>query len=144
MPSHPPVLAPKRARPSPRRMPSVTVSVAASDGLTLTNLHVACLAGDQPGGTLPQGIHIDYGAPVGTLNGGGRANLTFTMWGDNAAADSGTCLLRVTSDGAPNGLWGFGTLGYRLSLPSGLVFEWSGGEVPELVVDLLERLAQPR
>lgn len=35
-------------------------------------------------------------------------------------------------------------LGYRLSLPSGLVFEWSGGEVPEPVVDLLERLAQPR
>jgi hypothetical protein len=35
-------------------------------------------------------------------------------------------------------------LGYRLSLPSGLVFEWSGGEVPDLVVDLLERLAQPR
>jgi hypothetical protein len=35
-------------------------------------------------------------------------------------------------------------LGYRLSLPSGLVFEWSGGEVPEPVVHLLERLAQPR
>ena len=35
-------------------------------------------------------------------------------------------------------------LGYRLSLPSGLVFESSGGEVPEPVVDLLERLAQPR
>jgi hypothetical protein len=35
-------------------------------------------------------------------------------------------------------------LGFRLSLPSGLIFEWSGGEVPEPVVDLLERLAQPR
>jgi hypothetical protein len=35
-------------------------------------------------------------------------------------------------------------LGYRLSLPSGLVFEWSGGDVPEPVVDLLERLAQAR
>ena len=35
-------------------------------------------------------------------------------------------------------------LTYRLSLPSGLVFEWSGGEVPEPVVGLLERLAQPR
>jgi len=35
-------------------------------------------------------------------------------------------------------------LGYRLSLPSGLVFEWSGGEVPTPVVDLLERLAQIR
>jgi hypothetical protein len=35
-------------------------------------------------------------------------------------------------------------LGYRLSLPSGLVFEWSGGEVPGPVVDLLERLAQIR
>lgn len=35
-------------------------------------------------------------------------------------------------------------LEYRLSLPSGLVFEWSGGAVPEPVVELLERLAQPR
>lgn len=35
-------------------------------------------------------------------------------------------------------------LGYRLSLPSGLVLEWSGGEVPAPVVALLERLAQPR
>jgi hypothetical protein len=35
-------------------------------------------------------------------------------------------------------------LGDRLSLPSGLVFEWSGGEVPKPVVDLLERLAQLR
>lgn len=35
-------------------------------------------------------------------------------------------------------------LGYRLSLPSGLVFEWSGGEVPDPVVALLERLAQLR
>jgi hypothetical protein len=35
-------------------------------------------------------------------------------------------------------------LAYRLSLPSGLVFEWGGGEVPEPVVNLLERLAHPR
>ena len=35
-------------------------------------------------------------------------------------------------------------LEYRLSLPNGLVLEWSGGTLPEAVVDLVERLAPAR
>lgn len=33
---------------------------------------------------------------------------------------------------------------FRLSLPNGFVLEWSGGELPSAVVDLLERLTSPR
>jgi hypothetical protein len=33
---------------------------------------------------------------------------------------------------------------FRLSLPNGLVLEWSGSELPLPVVELVERLTQPR
>lgn len=33
---------------------------------------------------------------------------------------------------------------FRLSLPNGYVLEWSGGELPSAVVDLVERLTSPR
>jgi len=33
---------------------------------------------------------------------------------------------------------------FRLGLPNGLTFEWSGSELPSPVVDLLERLIQLR
>ena len=33
---------------------------------------------------------------------------------------------------------------FRLNLPNGLVFEWSGSELPSPVVELLERLIQLR
>ncbi len=33
---------------------------------------------------------------------------------------------------------------FRLSLPNGLVLEWSGSELPTPVVELMERLTQPR
>ena len=33
---------------------------------------------------------------------------------------------------------------FRLLLPNGFVLEWSGGELPPAVVDLLERLTSPR
>ena len=33
---------------------------------------------------------------------------------------------------------------FRLSLPNGIVLEWSGAELPSPVVDLVERLTQPR
>jgi hypothetical protein len=33
---------------------------------------------------------------------------------------------------------------FRLSLPNGLVLEWSGSELPTPVVELVERLTQPR
>lgn len=33
---------------------------------------------------------------------------------------------------------------FRLSLPNGLVLEWSGSELPLPVVELVERMTQPR
>ena len=33
---------------------------------------------------------------------------------------------------------------FRLSLPNGYVLEWSGGELPSAVIDLVERLTSPR
>jgi hypothetical protein len=33
---------------------------------------------------------------------------------------------------------------FRLSLPNGLVLEWSGAELPAPVVELVERLTRPR
>jgi hypothetical protein len=33
---------------------------------------------------------------------------------------------------------------FRLGLPNGLTLEWSGSELPSPVVELLERLIQPR
>ena len=33
---------------------------------------------------------------------------------------------------------------FRLSLPGGVVLEWSGEKLPAAVVDLVERLTQPR
>lgn len=35
-------------------------------------------------------------------------------------------------------------LDFRLSLPNGVVLEWSGGELPSAVIDLVERLTQSR
>jgi hypothetical protein len=35
-------------------------------------------------------------------------------------------------------------LDFRLSLPNGLVLEWSGSELPLPVVEFVERLTQPR
>ncbi|MDC1295767.1 hypothetical protein N8077_05485 [Myxococcota bacterium] len=39
---------------------------------------------------------------------------------------------------------GRSSLDFRLSLPNGVVLEWSGGELPSLVIELVERLAQSR
>jgi hypothetical protein len=36
------------------------------------------------------------------------------------------------------------TAQFRLSLPNGYVLEWSGGELPSAVIDLVERLTSPR
>ena len=36
------------------------------------------------------------------------------------------------------------SLDFRLSLPNGVVLEWSGSELPSPVVELVERLAQSR
>ena len=33
---------------------------------------------------------------------------------------------------------------FRLSLPIGVVLEWSGGELPSAVIELVERLTQSR
>ncbi len=33
---------------------------------------------------------------------------------------------------------------FRLSLPNGVILEWSGSELPTPVVELVERLTQPR
>ena len=39
---------------------------------------------------------------------------------------------------------GRSSLDFRISLPNGVVLEWSGGALPSLVIELVERLAQSR
>ena len=39
---------------------------------------------------------------------------------------------------------GRSSLDFRISLPNGVVLEWSGDELPSLVIELVERLAQSR
>ena len=39
---------------------------------------------------------------------------------------------------------GRSSLDFRISLPNGVVLEWSGGALPSLVIELVERLTQSR
>ena len=78
---------------------TVTVKVSAGEGTDVTNLHLEYLDEDQAGGQAPAGIHLSVGGAKAFLAGANSANLSFTLWGDNTAADSSTLVLRVASDG---------------------------------------------
>ncbi|MFP4446602.1 MAG: NEW3 domain-containing protein, partial [Desulfosudaceae bacterium] len=82
---------------------TVALKATAGDGTEVENLRFECLDEDQPGGSLPAGVHIDCGTPVSVLYGQQTTRVDFTVWADNTADDTGQFVLRLVSDGHPGG-----------------------------------------
>ncbi|HSM75334.1 MAG TPA: Ig-like domain-containing protein, partial [Desulfobacterales bacterium] len=84
----------------PKNYPQrITLEATAGDGSEIRNLQLIWAATDQPQGVLPQGIHLTPEAPVAALGPRQSAELAFTLWADNTAAQSEPLVLRVQSDG---------------------------------------------
>ena len=84
----------------PKNYPQrITLEATAGDGREIRNLQLVWAATDQPEGVLPQGVHLTPEAPVSVLGPRQSAELAFSVWADNTAAQSETLVLRVQSDG---------------------------------------------
>ena len=86
----------------------VSLTVTAGAGTDVSALRLVYDAIDQPAGILPEGIHLDTGAAVSSLTGGGSVKLPFTVWADNSAAETESLILRIAS--AENENWAILTL----------------------------------
>jgi hypothetical protein len=79
------------------------IRITAGLGTVARNLRLEAIAADQPGGTLPVGIQITLPSPLSTLAAGAATTLTAQIIGSAAAPESGTLVLRVSSDENPSG-----------------------------------------
>ena len=91
------------------------VTATVGTGLTLTNLQISCFDEDQTNDVLDAGVHFTSGPQVELVKGGESVDLPFSVWFDNAAPTNGCLVMRVFSDDAPDGGWGYVLLHYELS-----------------------------
>ena len=98
------------ARPSryEARMPrnyaqDLPIRISAGLGTMAQNLRLEALAADQPGGSLPVGFQVNLPSPLSTLAAGASTTLTAQVIGSSAAAETGSLVLRVSSDENPSG-----------------------------------------
>ncbi|RJP79798.1 MAG: hypothetical protein C4522_09325, partial [Desulfobacteraceae bacterium] len=75
---------------------SVNINVGTSQGTSLSNVHLVYNEADQPGGAFPTGVNLTVGSPK-NIGSGSSANLPFTIWADNTAANTAKMILRVVS-----------------------------------------------
>ena len=85
---------------------TVSVTATAGEGTSVHNLRLVYNELDQPSGAYPEGVHVDLGSPVGVLDPNGSASLSFTIWADNTAEETGKVILKVVSDETVTGDWG--------------------------------------
>jgi len=101
---------------------SAGIEVAAGDGTHVRNLRLVCEEADQPGGRLPEGVHLTVGAPVAALESRSTARLAFSVWADNTADSTATIIFQVQSDETGEGAWGRVTLNLTFSEAQPLLF----------------------
>ncbi len=89
---------------------TIKIRVQTGDGTSVSDLHLAYAAEDQPNGEKPAGIHLTPGAPVAQLGGKQTAYLPFTIWADNTADQTDKLVLKVKSDESAPGAWGTVTI----------------------------------
>jgi len=85
---------------------TIDIQVSTAEGTGVNNLELVYEEADQPGGVFPEGVHLSLGAPVAYLGSGGSAILSFNIWADNRAAETGSLLLKVRSDESAPDAWG--------------------------------------
>lgn len=76
---------------------TMSISLAAGDGTTATNVRVVYDAQSQPTGSLPTGVTVSLPNPV-NLSSKQRSNLPITVTANNTANETGTLILKVLSD----------------------------------------------
>jgi YD repeat-containing protein len=84
---------------------AVNLQVACGDGTVAHNLRLVYEAQDQPLGTFPKGVQVTIGTPVASLGSKQTASLSFSVWADNTADESGRIVLKVKSDETGNDSW---------------------------------------
>jgi RHS repeat-associated protein len=77
---------------------TLTVQVRTDEGTQLSNVGLVYQAEDQPGGVFPQGVQVVLGNPVGLINSGSTAPLSFAIWADNSADQTSQIILKIVSD----------------------------------------------
>ena len=92
----------------------VSISTNVSEGLAIDNLRLACEAADQPGGSLPEGVHVACGPAVGHAE-AGDAVLSFTIMADDSAPDSADIVLRLVGDEPSDEPWAYVTVNAKFS-----------------------------
>ncbi|MGD9612418.1 MAG: Ig-like domain-containing protein, partial [Kiritimatiellia bacterium] len=75
-------------------------------GLNLTNLHLLYLPEDQPGGVFAPNVQVTATQNVAVAVGGQRTGINFTIEASSEATNAATLVLRMVSDGCPEGGWG--------------------------------------
>jgi YD repeat-containing protein len=97
---------------------SVPLIVTAGPGTVATNLHLACLPEDQPGGVLPRGVTLDLAQTLDRLEPNALGTLAFAITGTPDAPRQGDLVLRLSSN--PDGAdpWQRISLAYEFSEPN--------------------------
>jgi RHS repeat-associated protein len=84
---------------------TVDIQVDCGDGTEANNLRLVYEEDDQPHGVFPEGVHITLSAPIAFLGSGQSGTLSFGIWADNTAAQTGSLVLKVKSDETGNDAW---------------------------------------
>ena len=92
----------------------VSISASVSEGLAIENLRLACEAADQPGGSVPEGVHVACEPAVGHAEGEDAA-LFFTVMADDSAPESAEIVLRLVGDRPSDEPWAYVTVNAKFS-----------------------------
>jgi RHS repeat-associated protein len=105
--------------------------VTVSKGMTLTNLHLAYLQEDQPGGEFAPHVQVTTTQVVALAAGGQKTGLNFTVLAESEATNTATLVLRMVSVGCPEDGWGKITVNATIveDPPQVPVLNWSPGYV---------------
>jgi RHS repeat-associated protein len=77
------------------------LSIPVTAGIqSLTNVSIVYDPLNQPHGELAEGVHIELCPPVEMISAGQTSQLTFTIWADNTADESGKIILTIQSNDA--------------------------------------------
>ena len=77
---------------------SFAVEVSAGEGTTARNLRLVLFEADQPGGRLPEGVHVTLGPPVELLESRRKGAVGFSLWADRTAPETARLVFRVQGD----------------------------------------------
>ena len=84
---------------------TINITATTGKGTTAENLHIAYDTDDQPGGVLPEGVHVTLPAAVSSSS-DEKITLPVNIWADNSADSTGKLVLKVKSDESGDDAWG--------------------------------------